>query len=296
MDDQAAISGNGLILTVTAGKGGTGKTTVAVNLALSIQDCNAVQFLDLDVEEPNAHLLLKPEIRSREPEYVQRPKVDERLCDYCGDCARYCEFNALAVFGRQVLVFDDLCHGCGLCHHVCPRDAITEYGSEIGLLERGQAFGFDFLQGTLKIGQPIATPIIRRLKQNISKRKLVILDSPPGTACPVIESMHGSDFVLLVTEPTPFGLHDLKLSVGVAKAMGLPMGVVINRNGVGNRGVEDYCLEQEIPVLLRIPMDRRIAELYSNGIPFVLEMPEWKEMFRKMLAVILDGKKSEILN
>ena len=276
----------GWILTVTAGKGGTGKTTVAVNLALSIHHDRPLQLFDLDVEEPDAHILLKPEIRGREPVYIQRPRIDERLCDYCGDCARLCEFHALAVFGDQVLLFDDLCHGCGLCLRVCPKKAIREYGAEIGFLERGETFGFEFLQGTLNIGQPLATPIIRELKRKIDPGKLAILDSPPGTGCPVIEGMHGSDFVLLVTEPTPFGLHDLILSVRVARVMGLKIGVVINRDGIGDRGVEDYCREQDIPVLLRIPMDRRIAELYSNGIPFVLEMPEWKDRFQAMLAEI----------
>jgi MinD superfamily P-loop ATPase len=284
-----------MILTVTAGKGGTGKTTVAVNLALSIAAEHPVQFLDLDVEEPDAHILLKPEIVVREPVNVRRPRVDEDFCDFCGDCARYCEFHALAVFGGQIMVFEELCHGCGLCHRVCPRNAITEYDSTIGVLERGSAFGFNFLQGNLKIGQPLATPIIQQVKRSIDPRKLVILDSPPGTGCPVIEAMHGCDYVLLVTEPTPFGLHDLRLSVEVAKAMGLPMGVVINRDGVGDRGVDHYCHEENIPILLRIPMDRRIAELYSNGIPFVLEMPEWKERFQAMLAMILTRTKQEVL-
>jgi MinD superfamily P-loop ATPase len=292
---MSALDANGLILTVTAGKGGTGKTTVAVNLALSVHRDHPVQFIDLDVEEPDAHILLKPEFRGRESVSVQRPKVDERLCDYCGDCARYCEFNALAVFGKQVLLFEDLCHGCGLCLQVCPRSAIRECGAEIGFLEQGGAFGFEFHQGILDIGQPLATPIIRQLKQKIDPGKLAILDSAPGTGCPVIEAMHSSDFVLLVTEPTPFGLHDLNLSVRVARAMGLKIGVVINRDGTGDHGVERYCRERDIPILLRIPMDRRIAELYSEGIPFVLEMPEWKERFQAMLALIRDGRRSEVL-
>jgi MinD superfamily P-loop ATPase len=291
---EAANTASGLILTVTAGKGGTGKTTVAVNLALSVARDLPVQFLDLDVEEPDAHILLKPDIAASEPVRVLRPRVDEGLCDYCGDCARYCEFHALAVFGKQILVFNDLCHGCGLCQQVCPRSAIKEYGAEIGVLERGGVSGFEFLQGTLEIGQPLATPIIRQLKRRIESGKLAILDSPPGTGCPVIEAMQGSDFVLLVTEPTPFGLHDLKLSVAVARELNVKIGVVINRDGVGDRGVERYCAEEDIPILLRIPMDRRIAELYSRGIPFVLEMPEWRERFREMLALIRDYSMMEV--
>jgi len=288
MRDPRATIERSMILTVTSGKGGTGKTTVATSLALSIQNNYRVQFIDLDVEEPNAHILLNPEIREREPVYIKRPRIDEGLCDYCGDCARYCEFHALAVFGRQVMLFNDLCHGCGLCRRVCSREAIEEKDEMIGFLERGKAHEFDYLQGNLQVGQPLATPIIQQLKRNIDREKVAILDSPPGTGCPVIEAMHGSDFILLVTEPTPFGLHDLKLSVELARAMDMRIGVVINRDGVGDRGVERYCRREDIPILLRIPMERRIAELYSNGIPFVLEIPEWKERFQEMMAVIFE--------
>jgi MinD superfamily P-loop ATPase len=275
-----------LVLTVTAGKGGTGKTTVATSLALSLQDWYPVQFLDCDVEEPDAHILLKPEFTEREPVYVKRPKVDEGKCDYCGECARRCEFNAIAVIGKRIIIYDELCSGCGLCHWVCPKNAITEYDVEMGIIERGTAQEFDYLQGALTVGEPLALPIIQRLKERIDPEKVAILDSPPGTGCPVIEAMHESDFILLVTEPTPFGLHDLKLTVDVAKTLDLRMGVVINRDGVGDRGVEDYCREENLPILLRIPMDRRIAELYSNGVPFVSEMPEWKERFQEMFTKI----------
>lgn len=281
------MNNDGLILTVTAGKGGTGKTTVATALALSLQGGYPVQFLDLDVEEPDAHILLKPKIEEREPVYVKRPKVDEERCDYCGECARRCEYNAIAVIGKRIIIYDELCHGCGLCHWVCPKDAISEFDVEMGIVERGTAQGFEYLQGALTIGEPLATPIIQRLKEKIDPEKIAILDSPPGTGCPVIEAMQGSDFVLLVTEPTPFGLHDLKLTVDVAKTLGLKMGVVINRDGVGDRGVEDYCREENLPILLRIPMDRRIAVAYSNGVPFVLEMPEWKEQFIQLYKEVL---------
>jgi len=265
---------------VTAGKGGTGKTTVATALALSLRDRYPVQFLDLDVEEPDAHILLKPEIEEQEPVYVKRPQVDEGKCDYCGRCSQACEFNAITVIrDKMVLVYDELCHGCGLCHLVCPKDAISEYDVEMGMIERGTAQGFEYLQGTLTVGEPLATPIIRRLKEEIDPGKVAILDSAPGTGCPVIETMYGSDFVLLVTEPTPFGLHDLKLTVDVAKTLGLRMGVVLNRDGVGNRGVEEYCAEEGLPILLRIPMSREIAVAYSKGIPMVEAFPQWKERF-----------------
>lgn len=273
-------------LVVTAGKGGTGKTTVATNLALSLQDSYPVQFLDIDVEEPDAHILLQPELREKEPVYVKRPTFDEDKCDYCGKCAECCEFNAIAVIGKRVILYEELCHGCGLCHWVCPKDAISEFDVEMGLVESGQAHGFEYFQGSLTIGEPLATPIIHELKEKIDPAKIAILDSLPGTGCPVIEAMYGSDFALLVTEPTPFGLHDLKLTVGVGRTLGLRMGVVINRDGVGDRGVEDYCEKEGLPILLRIPMDRRMAELYSEGTPFVLEMPEWKERFSEMFSRI----------
>ncbi|MGQ9477268.1 MAG: nucleotide-binding protein [Candidatus Bipolaricaulia bacterium] len=276
-------------LVVTAGKGGTGKTTVATSLALALQDQYPVQFLDCDVEEPDAHILLKPQITEREIIYVKRPKVDESKCDYCGKCSEACEFNALMVIkGKMVLVYDELCHGCGLCHLVCPRNAISEYDVEIGAIEHGTAHSLEYLQGALTVGKPLATPIIRRLKEKIDPQKIAILDSAPGTGCPVIETMYGSDFVLLVTEPTPFGLHDLQLTVNVGRTLGLRMGVVLNRAGVGDRGVEEYCAREGLPILMRIPMSKEIAIAYSKGIPLVEAFPDWGEQFRQLYRLIED--------
>lgn len=274
---------------MTAGKGGTGKTTVATSLALALQDQYPVQFLDCDVEEPDAHILLKPEITAREKVYVKRPKVDEARCDYCGKCSEACEFNALVVIkGRMVLVYDELCHGCGLCHLVCPRDAISEYDVEMGVIERGSASNMEYLQGALAVGKPLATPLIRRLKREIDPQKIAVLDSAPGTGCPVIETLYGSDFVLLVTEPTPFGLHDLQLTVNVAKTLGLRMGVVLNRDGVGDRGVEEYCAREGLPILMRIPMSKEIAIAYSKGLPLVAAFPEWRRQFRQLYQQIAE--------
>lgn len=273
-------------ITVSAGKGGTGKTTVATNLALALKDEYDVEFFDCDVEEPDAGIFLNPEESEEEAVDIRIPEVNEGTCTHCGKCSDACEFNAIATFGENTLVYPELCHGCGLCSLVCPVDAITEKDKKIGVIRRGQAKQIRYYEGDLSIGEPMATPIIRELKKKTDDDALSILDSPPGTACPVIESLHGSDFALLVTEPTPFGLHDLKLSVDVAREIDVPVGVVINRYGIGNEDVEQYCEAEEIPVLMKIPDDREIAEYYSNGLPFSEYMGGWKEKFLELYGKI----------
>jgi len=268
-----------MIVSIASGKGGTGKTSVAVNMALSIGN---VQFLDCDVEEPNAHLLLHPKISQTEPVYVSVPVVDEKLCDHCGKCAEFCQYNAIFVSSEKVLVFSELCHSCGGCVLVCPKKAISEEKHRIGTLKYGSAGSLDMVYGELEVGEPIAVPVIREVKRRIKSGKNVILDSPPGTSCPVIETVRGSDFCVLVTEPTPFGLHDLKITVQVLEAMKIPFGVVVNRASMGDEKVCEYCEQKNIPILLEIPFQRRIAELYSKGIPFSLEMQEWKEKFQTL--------------
>lgn len=257
----------GLTVSVASGKGGTGKTTVAVNLALALQASRPIQFLDCDVEEPNAHFFLKPQIEASEEVTTLVPEIDESLCDYCGTCARVCAYNALAVVKDAVLVFSELCHGCGACAHLCPRGAIREVPQRVGVIERGRAGAIDFLQGRLDVGRAMSPPIIRALKRRLDPARTVIIDAPPGTSCPVVESIRHSDLCLLVTEPTPFGLHDLELAAGAAKALGVPRGVVINRaaGGQGDDRIKGFCAEEGIPMLMTIPFDRRIAEAYSRG-------------------------------
>ena len=278
-----------MIISVASGKGGTGKTSLAVNMAISIEN---VQLLDCDVEEPNASLLLHPKIISEELFYTMIPDLDTELCDHCGKCSNFCQYNAIFVTREKVLIFPELCHGCGGCILVCPKGALKEGKREIGKIYRGYRDGLEIVYGELEVGEAMATPLIRQVKRLIDRGKNVILDAPPGTSCPVIETVKGSDFCVLVTEPTPFGLHDLKITVQVLEGMGIPFGVVVNRAGIGDRKVYDYCKEKGIHILLEIPYERRIAELYSNGIPFSLEMTEYREKFQELFDYVkeLAGK------
>ena len=274
-----------MILSIAGGKGGTGKTTVAVNIALSLKN---VQLLDCDVEEPNAHLLLSPKIHETKPVYLPVPQIDEELCDHCGKCSQFCEQNALFVSPEKVLVFSELCNGCGGCVIVCPKEAISEKKRKIGTVRTGMSGDVELVYGELNVGEPMGVPVIKEVKKQIKNHKTTIIDSPPGTSCPVIESIHGSDYCLLAAEPTPFGLHDLKIMVEVLKAVGIPCGVVVNRAGIGDRKLYEYCEENEIPILLEIPFQRKIAELYSHGIPFTLKMPKWTDKFQTLFNEIKD--------
>ena len=275
-----------MVVSVASGKGGTGKTLVATSLALTLGDAGEVQLLDCDVEEPNAHIFLHFPLNQSRPVSIPIPRVDETKCTYCGKCAEVCAYNAIAVVSRKVLIFPQLCHGCGACSHLCPESAITEEGREIGVVEKGNSGNVEFIQGKLTIGEPMAPPIIREVKRHVDPTRTVIIDVPPGTSCPVVEAVKGTDFCLLVTEPTPFGLNDLSLAVEVVRKLQIPCGVIINRVGVGDDRVERYCLEEKIPVLLKIPLDRDIAVLYSKGIPLVEGMPEWRDPFLKLFQDI----------
>jgi len=268
-----------MIISVASGKGGTGKTLVATSLALSLKERYRVQLLDCDVEEPNDHIFLNPVITRSEEVCITVPRVDEVKCTYCGRCAEVCAYHAIAVLGEHILTFPQLCHGCGACSYLCPEEVITEEERQIGVVELGQSDGVAFVQGKLTVGEAMPTPVIRKVKDYINRDGIVIIDVSPGTSCPVVQSIKGSDFCLLVTEPTPFGLNDLVLAVETAKELNIPCGVVINRAGIGDARVNEYCLKEKIPVLLTIPLDTEIARLYSRGITLAEGMPQWKQNF-----------------
>ncbi len=274
-----------MIISVASGKGGTGKTTVAVNLAIALGN---TLLLDCDVEEPNDHVLLHPIITKIKPVYVNIPSIRETKCDYCGACAKFCKHNALFVTNKKILFFPQICTSCGGCKIVCPQHAITAKKRKIGKIKLGVAKGVELVYGELSIGEPMAIPIIRAVKKHIrpSEKRVVIVDSPPGTSCPVIDTVHGTDFTILVTEPTPFGLYDLKIAIDVLRKLKIPFGVVINQSDIGDLRVHNFCNKNFIPILLEIPYSRKIAELYSVGKPFVLEMPEWNQKFKDLLKKI----------
>ncbi len=275
-----------MIISIASGKGGTGKTTVATNLAVSME--KPVQLLDCDVEEPNAHLFLRPVIAKTQTVYTPVPEIDLERCTHCKKCMDICRFRAIAVVGDTVLTFPELCHSCGGCVAVCPEQAIHETGRELGVLEIGSMNGVAFAHGRLRVGEAMAPPLIRKVRECRRTDGLTIIDAPPGTSCPVIAAMKATQFVLLVTEPTPFGLHDLQLAVEAVKILGIPMGLVINRADMGDDAVRAYADAQDIPILMEIPFDRQIAESYSRGELFALTHPEWKARFQELAQTITD--------
>ncbi|MEJ2587167.1 MAG: ATP-binding protein [Deltaproteobacteria bacterium] len=280
-----------MIISIASGKGGTGKTTVATNMAVSIP--GDVQVLDCDVEEPNSQLFIGAEIEETKPIYTPVPDVDMEKCTLCGKCGEICQFKAIVVIGETVLPFHALCHSCGGCWEVCPEKAISEVNRELGVIERGHRNGLEFVHGKLRVGEAMSPPLIRKVREYTRPEAVTIIDAPPGTSCPVIAAMKDSDFVLLVTEPTPFGLHDLQLALGAVKLLGLPCGLIINRADMGDDRVKAYAQQEKVPVLMEIPFDRKIAEAYSRGEMIVTAIPEWKERFQKLyerIEAIADGK------
>lgn len=290
-------------IVVASGKGGTGKTTVATSLALIAAERDAVRFRDCDVEAPNAALFLHPVLDRHREVGIRVPQIDAQLCTYCGKCAHVCQFHAIAIVGKKALLFPELCHGCGSCTRVCPQQAITERLAVVGVIDSGvTAEGIAFAQGVLNVGQPLAVPILRELKdwcpqapaaaRSDQAREIDIRDAPPGASCPVVETLRGADLVLLVTEPTPFGLHDLKQVAAVAGELGLPAGVVINRDGIGDDAVATWCAANDLPILLRIPMRRDIAEAIARGTSLVGAAPEYRTRFSDLLESIIKRVKA----
>lgn len=281
-------------ISVASGKGGTGKTTVAVGMALALQASgNRVTFLDCDVEEPNGHIFLKPEIQKKEAVFIEVPKINLEKCDFCGKCAELCAYNALLVASETVVVFNELCHGCGGCNYFCPKGAINLIPEKIGTIELGTAAeGLNFAHGQLEIGVPLSPPLVDAVKKK-QEGGITIIDAPPGTSCPAIHTVRDTDFCLLVTEPTPFGLNDLALAVQMARALGVPCGVLVNRAREGWDIIDKYCKQNGINILMKIPLSREIAEAYSKGTPLTFLNQEWADAFRCLFRDIGEMVESE---
>jgi MinD superfamily P-loop ATPase len=248
-----------------SGKGGTGKTTISTNIAKLMSEKSSVQFIDCDVEEPNGHLFLKPTIRHSVYVKVFVPRIDEVKCTNCGECSAFCAYKAIASLPNTTLVFPELCHSCGGCKMVCPENAITENLRKVGLIERGSASGIDFIHGKLNVGEAMSSPLIKRIGKYIDENSLVLIDSPPGANCGTLSTLKLADMVVLIAEPTPFGLNDLEIIARMLKAINKPFGVIINRAGIGDEIIENWCKTENVPVWGKIPDDMMIAELCSNG-------------------------------
>jgi MinD superfamily P-loop ATPase len=280
-------------IAVASGKGGTGKTTIATSLALSLVAWGNVRYLDCDVEAPNGHLFLNPQFTQQSQAAIRIPQIDTERCTLCGKCVEVCQFHALARVGKNVLVFPQLCHGCGSCTWNCPEGAISEIANPIGVLETGMtSHGIQFSRGLLTISEPMPTPIIRQLKRlerpSDPGDTIMILDAPPGASCSVVETLRGTDFALLVTEPTPFGLHDLKQMLGIVREMDIPTGIVLNRDGMGDNRVQDFLDQNNLPVLLRVPFLKELAAGIASGQSLVDIMPEYRLRLQHMYLQILE--------
>ncbi len=276
---------------IASGKGGTGKTAVAVNLAVVAAEFGRVQILDCDVEEPNCHLFLKPEICAAEQVSVQVPNVEETRCGHCGVCGQVCAYHAILPGPGKVLVFPELCHGCGACARLCPLRCIVETARPVGRVEWGKASlgnrQVEFVHGLLNPGEAFASPVVRRVRAERDPDALTVIDAPPGTSCAMVQSIRGTDLCILVTEPTPFGLHDLELARDTAAKLDIPVAVVINRCDIGDDRVEVFCKREHLPVLGRIPLDRRLAEVYAEGGVPAFESSRYASLFLNLYRRVM---------
>lgn len=273
-----------MTIAVLSGKGGTGKTTVSTSLSAVITPS---QYVDCDVEEPNGYIFLKPDLKQSIPVVVDVPSVDKSICTGCGDCAKVCQFNALAVVKKNVIIFPEICHHCGACYIACKAGAMSAVNRTIGVIEKNEEN--TFVHGKLNIGEPVAVPVIRELKKYCRKDVPVILDCSPGASCTVVETLEGCDYCLLVTEPTPFGLHDLKIAVLLVQKMNLPLGIVINKALEDNSLIEDFCAKENIEILMNIPYSKEIAEAYSKGVLPVENNAKWAEQFTRLFSRIKES-------
>ena len=277
-------------IAIASGKGGTGKTTVSTNLASLLAEKDAIILTDLDVEEPNSGLFISGELVHQEDKFKMIPQWEKDECILCGNCQKVCNFNAVMKLGEMIMVFPELCHGCYACSELCPTKSLPMKPKKMGELKHFKTGSLDFIESKLIIGEEQAVPLIKQtldyVDENFPKRTIKIFDAPPGTSCPVIEATKDADLILLVTEPTPFGLHDLKLAVETMEELKKDIGVIINRFGIGDANVEKYCEEYKIPIIAKIPNMRKIAEIYSEGNLIYTKIPEVKAQLENIISFI----------
>ena len=287
-----------MIISIASGKGGTGKTTLATNLTSLLAEKYRVVLTDLDVEEPNSGLFISGKLVHQEDKFKMIPHWEKTDCILCGNCQKVCNFNAIMKLGEMIMVFPELCHGCYACSELCPTNSLPMQPKKMGELKHFKLNNLDFVESKLIIGEEQAIPLIKQtldyIDDNFLKTVIKICDAPPGTSCPVIEATKDADLILLVTEPTPFGLHDLTLAVETMRELKKDFGVIINRFGIGDAKVEKYCKEQNIPIIAKIPNMRRIAELYSSGNLLYKKFPEVKKQLESIIAFITEYQ-SEVI-